>query len=69
MYLGTEHVTSSPGYLMSNGMLERAIRTVKITPNKAQKTGIDPYLTIHKQGADRPCMPIMVEHLGMLMLC
>ena len=41
-----EHVTSSAGYLISNGMLERDIRTVKSTLNKARKTGIDPYLTM-----------------------
>ena len=41
-----EHVTSSPRYPMSNGMVERAIRTVKNTLDKARKSGVDPYLAM-----------------------
>ena len=44
--LGVEHVTSSVGYLRSNCMLERAIKTVKNTLDKARTTGIDPYLAM-----------------------
>ena len=43
---GIEHVTKSAGYPMSNEILERAIRTVKNTLDKARKTGIDPYLAM-----------------------
>ena len=43
---GIEHVTKSGGYPMSNEILERAIRTVKNTLDKARKTGIDPYLAM-----------------------
>ena len=43
---GIEHVTRSASYLMPNGLLERAIRTVKNTLDKARKTGINPYLAM-----------------------
>ena len=41
-----EHVTKSAGYPMSNEILERAIRTVKYTLDKARETGIYPYLAM-----------------------
>ena len=43
---GIEHVTKSAGYPMSYEILERAIRTVKNTLDKARKTGVDPYLAM-----------------------
>ena len=43
---GIEHVTSSPRYPMSNGMAERAIRTIKSTFDKAKRSGTDPYLAL-----------------------
>ncbi len=41
-----QHVTSSPRYPMSKGMVERAVRTVKNTLDKARRSGIDPHLAM-----------------------
>ena len=43
---GLEHVTSSSRYPMSNGMAERAIRTIKLTLSKAKRSGSDVYLAM-----------------------
>ena len=43
---GIEHVTSSPRYPMSNGMAERAIRTIKLTLSKAKRSGSDVYMAM-----------------------
>ena len=43
---GIEHVTKSAGYPMPNEILERAMRTVKNTLDKARKTGIDSYFAM-----------------------
>ena len=40
------HVTSSPLYPQSNGMVERTVQTVKNLLKKAKENGDDPYLAI-----------------------
>jgi len=39
-------VTTSPRYLQSNGMTERAVQTVKMLLKKAKVDGKDPYITL-----------------------
>ena len=48
------HVTSSPTYPKSNGMVERAVQTVKklLKNYKAKKSNQDPYLALQ---AHRAC--------------
>ena len=46
MYMGDWTRDQTAGYPMSNEILERTIRTVKNTLDKARKTGIDPYLAM-----------------------
>ena len=43
---GIRHVMSSPHYPQSNGFVERAIQTVKLTMKKARRTGTDPELAL-----------------------
>jgi hypothetical protein len=40
------HVTSSPGYPLSNGKAENAVKTVKRIMKKSLKSGEDPYLAL-----------------------
>ena len=40
------HVTSSPGYAQSNGMVESAVKTVKRLIKKANEANTDPWLAI-----------------------
>ena len=40
------HVTSSPGYAQSNGMVESAVKTVKRLIKKANEDNTDPWLAI-----------------------
>ena len=41
-----KHVTSSPGYAQSNGMVESAVKIVKRLVKKAEMAGTDPWLAI-----------------------
>ena len=43
---GIRHVISSPHYPQSNGFVERAIQTIKLTMKKARRTGTDPELAL-----------------------
>ena len=43
---GFRHVMSSPHYPQSNGLIERAIQTVKTTMKKAKRSNIDPELAL-----------------------
>ncbi|GJQ81969.1 hypothetical protein Trydic_g4702, partial [Trypoxylus dichotomus] len=43
---GFTHVTSSPRYAQSNGLVERTIQTVKNTVKKSRLDGTDPYLAL-----------------------
>ena len=41
-----EHVTSSPRYAQSNGIIERVIGTVKAVMINAKQSGTDPQLAL-----------------------
>ena len=41
-----DHVTSSPHYPKSNGLIERTVKTVKMTLKKAKSSKLDPYLAL-----------------------
>ena len=43
---GIEHVTSSPLYPQSNGLIERSVQTVENLQQKAEASGQDPYLAL-----------------------
>ena len=41
-----EHITSSPRYPQSNGIIERSVQTVKAVLKKAKQSGTDPHLAL-----------------------
>jgi len=43
---GFKHTTTSPRYSQSNGMVERAVQTIKSLLKKAQASGQDPYMAL-----------------------
>uniref|UniRef100_A0A4W5JUG1 Integrase catalytic domain-containing protein n=1 Tax=Hucho hucho TaxID=62062 RepID=A0A4W5JUG1_9TELE len=69
------HITSSPGYLQSNGKVESAVKTAKRLMAKAKRAGADPYLAMldHRntpsQGTDSsPAMVLMGRRTKTLLI-